>query len=299
MLGHTGWREVRFADAHEPSADPRRDYDVAWVWLNPSPDSLLLLRPAMLSQGMIVRGTWHGDALHGRGETFADLIRFPRPRANMYAVRYRCDKNQARSAAFSTLAKLQQADVPDPALHAAEDSADSRALTRMWNEAGASIDWIPVDRVIPELRAMGDTLPAAVRDSVLDAVVDEFAVSNYFRSPSVAERTYLSPYRTFGYNDTLAVHDPAWLERVRERYSLAGVCAGPGSRRCPERDPQTLLAVSAPMVLPEGLVLVTTYRYSETGHSWGAATTPVHLMREDGRWSVLCHGVSMYDDGSR
>lgn len=144
-----------------------------------------------------------------------------------------------------------------------------------------------------------DTLPPAARDSVLDAVVDEFAVSNYFRSPSVAQRTYLSPYREFGLNDTLALHDSVWVDRVRTRYSLAGVCAGSASRRCPQRDSQTILAVSAPMVMPNGLVLVTTYRYSETGHSWGAATTPVYLTRLRGEWNVLCHGVSLYDDGSR
>ena len=299
MLGHTGWREVCFADAQVPSADPRRDYDFAWAWLSPSPDSLLLLRPAMLSQGMNMRGTWSADTLRGRGVTFADLVRFPMPRANMYAVRYSCDSNRGRSAAFSALVRLQQADVPDPVLNAAEDRADSIKLTHIWDKARSTSDWIPIDHVIPELRATGDTLPAAVRDSVLDAVVDEFAVSNYLRSPSVAESTYLSPYRKFGYNDTLAVHDPAWLTRVRARYSLAGVCAGSGTRRCPERDPQTVLAVSAPMLLPEGLVLVTTYRYSASGHSWGAATTPFYLTRLEGRWSVLCHGVSMYDDGSR
>jgi hypothetical protein len=138
-----------------------------------------------------------------------------------------------------------------------------------------------------------------VRDSVLNAVVDEFALTNHIGSPSIAEHTYLSPYRGIGFTDTLAAHAPAWLNLVRTRYSLAGVCAGTESRWCPERDRQAILAVSAPMVLPNGLVLVTMYRYSESGHSWGLATTPVYLTRLHDRWSPLCHGVSIYDDGSR
>ncbi|HET7603108.1 MAG TPA: hypothetical protein VFK36_08840 [Gemmatimonadales bacterium] len=299
MLGHTGWREVRFADAPEPDADLRRDYDFAWGWLSPTPDSLLLVRPAMLSQGMIARGAWSADTLRARGVTFADLVRFPMPRANMYAVGYPCGDARKQRAAFSALAKLQKADLPDPALNAAEDRADSMLIASQWDEATASTDWIPVDRAILEMRAMGDTLPPEARDSVLDAVVDEFALTNFIRPPSVAEHTYLSPYRRFGFNDTLAVHDPAWLDSVRVRYSLAGVCAGSGSRRCPEGDSRTVLAVSAPAVLPNGLVLVATYRYSEPPHSWGAATTPVYLIRLSEGWSVLCHGVSLYDDGSR
>ncbi|HET8762316.1 MAG TPA: hypothetical protein VFM12_02810 [Gemmatimonadales bacterium] len=299
MLGRTGWRAVRFTDAHERGADRRRDYDSAWGWLSPSPDSLLLLRPAMLSQGMIVRGSWNADTLRGRGVTFADLVLFPMPRANMYAVKYPCDDMRARSAAFSALAKLEQSDVPDPALNAAEDRADSTEFARQRAEASAGTDWIPVDEVIPALRATGDTLPPAARDSALDAVLQDLLVANLATAPAVAEHSYLSPYRGIGHNDTLAAHDPAWLERVRQRYSLAGVCGGSGSRRCPERAEQVIFAASAPMLMPDSLILVTTYRYSATRFSWGLATTPVYLTRAGGRWNVLCHGVSIYDDGSR
>lgn len=299
MLGRAGWRELQFIDVHEPRPDPLRDYGFAWGWLSPSPDSLLLLRPAMLSQGVIVRGSWNADTLRGRGVTFADLVLFPMPRANMYAVKYPCDDMRARSAAFSALAKLEQSDVPDPALNAAEDRADSNEFARQWAEASAGTDWIPVDEVIPALRATGDTLPPAARDSALDAVLQDLLVANLATAPAVAEHSYLSPYLGIGHNDTLAVHDPAWLERVRQRYSLAAVCGGSGSRRCPERAEQVIFAASAPMLMPDRLILVTTYRYSATRFSWGLATTPVYLTRAGGRWNVLCHGVSIYDDGSR
>jgi hypothetical protein len=68
-----------------------------------------------------------------------------------------------------------------------------------------------------ELPAPADALPAVVRDSVLDAVVDEFALTNYIQSPSTAVHTYLSPYRSVGFADTLAA--PA---KLRETGTVSG-----------------------------------------------------------------------------
>lgn len=275
MLGHTGWREVRFADAPEPDADLRRDFDFAWGWLSPTPDSLLLVRPAMLSQGMTARGSWSADTLRGRGVTFADLVRFPMPRANVYAVRYRCASDRQRSAAFSALVRLQRADVPDEELNASDNRADSIQIMRALGDAATARDWIPVDRVFPELRATGDTLPPAARDSVLNAVMAELVRANYVRTPSVAEHTHLSPYRGFGVTDMSARHEGKWLQRVQQQYHLAGICAWHGADACPEGYESLWLAVSRPHVLDNGLISVTMFRMNINGSAWGSATTPV------------------------
>ena len=144
-----------------------------------------------------------------------------------------------------------------------------------------------------------DTLPAPVRDSVLDAVIAELVLANHVQVPSIAAHTYLSPYRGFGAGDTLALHDRAWLDRVRQRYSFAGICAWSGSYPCPEGNEALLLAVTEPKLLPNGLVLVTMFRLIEHGHTWGGVTTPVYLSRTQGDWEVLCRAMSIYDDGSR
>lgn len=298
-LGHADWREVRFNDRPDTTSAGAHEYDIGWAWVSPAPDSLLLLRPSMLSPGMIVRGGWKADKLRGRGVAFTDAVRFPAPRASIYAVRYHCRSAKSRAAAFNAVERLRKSDVSDTALNAIEDQRERIQIDSALHAISASIDWIPADAGIPELRARPDTLPPATRDSVLDAVIAELVIANQVRAPAVAAHTYLSPYRGFGLRDTLALHDSTWLVRVRQRYSLAGICGWSGAYPCPEGGQQQRLATSAPELLPSGLVLVTMYRYVETLHTWGAATTAVYLTRSQGRWEVLCRGVTMYDDGTR
>src|SRR5947209_7719016 len=58
----TGWRAVVIEQGRTGrSARETPELDRAWLWTAPTPDSLVMLRPAMLSEGMSVVGVWVGD----------------------------------------------------------------------------------------------------------------------------------------------------------------------------------------------------------------------------------------------
>ncbi len=115
--GGTTWRHATFADAQR-----RDEYDRAWRWAAPTADSLVILRPAILSNGMQVSGQWQGDTLKARASVFSDGARPGLPRANGYAIRFQCADSTAAANAFATLVLLRARDVPDLALGLLEDS---------------------------------------------------------------------------------------------------------------------------------------------------------------------------------
>ena len=135
--GRHGWRVVEFRVLHGQSKVPARssEYDWGWVWLTPTPDSLLLVRPAMLSEGMEVRGAWTADTLRGRAHAYSDAIGMVNgiahsPRANAYGRRYACQNPAAAAEALATVEQLRLADRPDAGLTAREDSAWTGELLR-------------------------------------------------------------------------------------------------------------------------------------------------------------------------
>ncbi len=137
FAGRHGWRVIQFVP-DEPKAEassPAPEYDRAWLWLATTPDSLLLLRPAMLSEGMEVRGAWTGDTLRGRAHAFSDAIDIVNgiarsPRANAYGVRDACKESEAAAIAAAAVERLRSADQPDTALAAHEDSIWTAKVSR-------------------------------------------------------------------------------------------------------------------------------------------------------------------------
>jgi hypothetical protein len=137
FAGRRGWRVAQFLP-DEPRAgapSPAPAYDTPWVWLAPAFDSLLLTRPAMLSEGMEVRGTWVADTLRGRAHAFSDAIDMVNgaarsPRANAYGVRFSCKDSTAAAIAVATVERLRCTDQPDAALGAREDSVWTVELSR-------------------------------------------------------------------------------------------------------------------------------------------------------------------------
>ena len=98
--------------------------DRGWLWTAPSDDSLVLLRPAMLSEGAEISGAWIHDTLRGRAVAFSDVLDPHPPRANAFAVRYRCDDGRAAASAQRVVSKLRISDKPDSGANAREDSAE-------------------------------------------------------------------------------------------------------------------------------------------------------------------------------
>ena len=121
------WRVAELEPLSGKKATPFHDpeYERAWVWTSPTPDSLVILRPAILSEGVEFVGAWTADTLRGRAYAFSDAIDLDRasPRANAYAVRYSCLDAQAALQASAAVEALRSSDVPDSALGAREDSA--------------------------------------------------------------------------------------------------------------------------------------------------------------------------------
>jgi hypothetical protein len=115
--GRQGWRRARLG-----SDKPASELERAWFWVAPTADSLVLLRPAMLSEGIEFVGRWEADTLKARAHAFSDVILPGTPRANAYGIRYACDANQSAEIALAALASLQRLDIPNPTLGAAEDS---------------------------------------------------------------------------------------------------------------------------------------------------------------------------------
>ena len=122
FYGLSGWREALIGDGNSPS-----EYDHEWVWVAPTRDSLLLLRPAMMSAGISLRGQWHHDTLRGRAEAFGDavFIGMPGQRANGFGVAYTCRDRGGVKRARTALARLQARDVPDTAQNSLEDSVEN------------------------------------------------------------------------------------------------------------------------------------------------------------------------------
>jgi hypothetical protein len=116
------------ATRHLPSDQPAfREF--FWSWRAPHPDSLELLRPAALSNGLEVHGAWTGDTLLGRAHVFSDAIWPSRdPRANAYLVRYRCGDVQLAAVASQRLELFLAVDRPDSAQNAREIAAEERWL---------------------------------------------------------------------------------------------------------------------------------------------------------------------------
>ena len=60
------WYALSFAPqgdtiSHNKSVRPIQIYEFLWHWRAPSTDSIVLIRPAALSVGLLVRGRWKGD----------------------------------------------------------------------------------------------------------------------------------------------------------------------------------------------------------------------------------------------
>jgi hypothetical protein len=121
------WRVAELEPLSRKDAASARnpEYERAWVWSSPRPDSLVLLRPPILSEGVEVVGVWTADTLRGRAHAFSDAIDLDRrsPRANAYGVRYSCWDAQAAMRASAAVEAFRASDVPDSVLAAREDSA--------------------------------------------------------------------------------------------------------------------------------------------------------------------------------
>jgi hypothetical protein len=94
LLGRQGWRAIVLEPIGAPVASDSEDdaipeLDRAWFWVAPTADSLIIVRPAMLSEGMEVVGVWISDTLRGRASAFSDAGPVHLPRANAYGLRYR------------------------------------------------------------------------------------------------------------------------------------------------------------------------------------------------------------------
>ncbi len=127
------WFSLGFAPSGDsllqltPKSPPARLVDFLWGWRAPTADSLHLIRFAALSVGLSVGGRWQGDTLRGRAHGFSDVFT-PNsdPRANAYAIRYRCEAPGADAAASRAIQALVIADRPDvdrSAIEAASESA--------------------------------------------------------------------------------------------------------------------------------------------------------------------------------
>ncbi len=112
-----------------PKSRPARLADFLWVWRAPTADSLHLIRFAALSVGLSVLGRWQDDTLRGRAHGFSDVFT-PNsdPRANAYAIRYRCETPGADEAASRAIQALVTADRPDVDRNAFEAASE---LARM------------------------------------------------------------------------------------------------------------------------------------------------------------------------
>lgn len=94
----------------------------AWLWTAPSQDSLLVLRPAILSEGVSYIGSFVADTLLGRAFAFSDVISRINPRANAYGIRYDCGNAHSAETAFAKYWEMRHGDLPDAAIGAVEDS---------------------------------------------------------------------------------------------------------------------------------------------------------------------------------
>ena len=131
--GRKGWREVVLGDGKSSS-----EYERGWAWIAPTKDSLMLVRPAMLSEGIWFVGRWRADTLTGRAHAFSDATGPGSPRANAFGIRYQCGAAQGAADALSALAALQRSDVPDPALGAVEDSTYQVEIRQRVRESNQS-----------------------------------------------------------------------------------------------------------------------------------------------------------------
>jgi hypothetical protein len=119
-----GWRAIDLAPPEAGGAPEllSAEYERAWLWNMPAPESLVVLRPAILSEGMSMEGAWRGDTLKGRAHAFSDAVGLRSPRANAYAVRYSCQARGADQRAMAAVEHLRLLDVADEPLAAREDS---------------------------------------------------------------------------------------------------------------------------------------------------------------------------------
>jgi hypothetical protein len=120
-----GWRQVVVGDGHSTS-----EYDQEWLWLAPTKDSLLLLRPAIMSASIFLVGAWRVDTLVARAELGSDagMMGATGTRANALGIRYKCKSTEGAARALTALGVFQHTDAPNPALGAVEDSIDQAQM---------------------------------------------------------------------------------------------------------------------------------------------------------------------------
>lgn len=115
--GRDGWRLA------EIQVDRLRwESERGWSWVKPAQDSLVILRPAMLSEGIGFRLAGPADTLLGRAYAFSDAVSRTNPRANAYGVRYDCGNEKNKEAALAAYRLMKENDAPDAGRGAAEDS---------------------------------------------------------------------------------------------------------------------------------------------------------------------------------
>jgi len=111
------WRQAMLLLTPEAAENGR-----AWFWRAPLGDSLIILRPSMLSEGLEFRGLWKGDTLRGRAFAFSDNLSPQNPRANVYGVRFECRNHESAERALAAVETLRERDVPNTQLGIREDS---------------------------------------------------------------------------------------------------------------------------------------------------------------------------------
>lgn len=124
------WHRVRWLGPGAEGGRVSDEYEGGWGWAATDDDSLAILRPAMLSEGMFIRGSWNADTLTGRAHAFSDAVWYPMQRANAYAVRFDCEIPRGRADAQAAVERLRQRDRPDAAMNAHEDSLDQAEWKR-------------------------------------------------------------------------------------------------------------------------------------------------------------------------
>lgn len=131
-MGHgRGWRDIVLEPASAPAdSGGIPEWDRAWFWFAPTPDSLIVLRPAIFSAGVEFVGVWSLDTLRARATAFSDAEQPHLPHANAYGVPYKCGDTAALARALATVERFRALDVPNELLNAQEDSIENaRAQT--------------------------------------------------------------------------------------------------------------------------------------------------------------------------
>jgi hypothetical protein len=119
LLFRKGWRQAVVGDGRSAS-----EYDQEWIWFAPTEDSLVLLRPAIMSASIYLIGAWRADTLVARSTIGSDsgTLGAAGTRANAFGIRYQCHSVEGAARALAALTVYEDADVPNPALGVVEDS---------------------------------------------------------------------------------------------------------------------------------------------------------------------------------